>query len=91
MFETSCKRLPDVICGKPYTVMGDCVRRKLSAPKERIVMVGDRLNTDIRFGVNNGFHTLLVLSGEATAEQAETSCDRAEAVAESLNEIAEYL
>ncbi len=91
LFETSSKRLPDVICGKPYTVMGDCVRRKLYAHKERIVMVGDRLNTDIRFGVNNGFRTLLVLSGEATAEQAETSCDRAEAVAESLNEIAEYL
>ncbi|MFR6056777.1 MAG: HAD hydrolase-like protein [Eubacteriales bacterium] len=70
-----------MICGKPAIVI-HCVQ--LSAPKERIVMVGDRLNTDIRFGVNA--FTLFL-----SAEQAETSCDRAEAVAESLNEIAEYL
>jgi ribonucleotide monophosphatase NagD (HAD superfamily) len=36
-------------------------------------MVGDRLMTDMRFAVNNGFKSVLVLSGEATAEDAAAS------------------
>ena len=34
-------------------------------------MVGDRLDTDIRFGVDNGMRTVLVLSGVTTREQLE--------------------
>ena len=31
-------------------------------------MVGDRLSTDMQFAVNNGFVSVLVLSGETTIE-----------------------
>ena len=34
-------------------------------------MVGDRLDTDIRFGADNGMRTVLVLSGVTTREQLE--------------------
>lgn len=91
LFQCSSGRLPDVICGKPFQVMGDCIRRALHADSSKIAMVGDRLHTDIRFGVNNCFHTVLVLSGETTAELAKTSFDRAEIVLESLNDIVNYL
>ena len=71
--------------------MGDCILRKFSLARNKIVMVGDRLHTDIRFGVNNGFHTLLVMSGETTREIMATSSDHAECVLDSLNDIVKYL
>lgn len=91
LLKTSSGRSPDVICGKPYSVMGDCIRRKLGVDGKKVAMVGDRLHTDIRFGANCGFHTLLVMSGETTAEIRDRSPDRAEAELPSLNEITKYL
>lgn len=91
LFKCSSGRYPDVICGKPYTVMGDCIKRRLCLPPENICMVGDRPHTDIRFANNNGFRSILVLSGETDAAHAAAAPDKAEAVAESLNEIAALL
>jgi HAD superfamily hydrolase (TIGR01450 family) len=91
LLKVSSGKSPDLICGKPYTTMGDCIKRKLKVESDQVVMVGDRLHTDIRFGVNNGFHTILVMSGETTEEIRKTSPDHAEAVLPSLNEITEYL
>lgn len=91
LLEVSSGKKPDLICGKPFTVMGDCISRKLNVPKNKICMVGDRLHTDIRFGVNNGFHTILVLSGETTKEIMKTSPDKPECVLDSLNDAIKYL
>ncbi|MBO5782782.1 MAG: HAD-IIA family hydrolase [Clostridia bacterium] len=91
LLKVSSGKAPDVICGKPYTTMGDCIQRKLGVKGNQITMVGDRLHTDIRFGVNNGFHTVLVLSGESTEQTLKNSPDTPEAVLPSLNEITEYL
>lgn len=67
LLECSCGRAPSVICGKPYSPMAEIINDIVAVPRERIVMVGDRLYTDILFGVNNGYQSLLVLSGETTA------------------------
>jgi len=91
LLKVSSGKEPNVICGKPYTAMGDCIKRKLSLSGEQICMVGDRLHTDIRFGVNNGFNSLLVLSGETTADMLKTSPDVPSAVLPSLNDIVKYL
>ncbi len=93
LLKCSSGREPDVICGKPYTVMGECLTRLLGVPAESVAMVGDRPYTDIRFGNNNGFGTLLVLSGECCAEQvaALPASDTPAAVAESLNAVKAYL
>lgn len=64
LFESSCGRAPGVICGKPYSPMAEIINTLVDAPKERIVMAGDRLYTDILFALNNGYQSLLVLSGE---------------------------
>lgn len=89
----SSGRLPDVVCGKPDTVMGRFLLARLGARAEEIAMVGDRPYTDMRFGNNNGFYTLLVLSGEAKAEDvpALPAGDKPFAVIGSLNDIVPYL
>lgn len=93
LFRTSSGRMPDVICGKPYTVMGDGILRYTGARAEEVTMVGDRLNTDIQFGNNNGFHTLLVFSGETDRKKLEEAPQEQipSAAAESLNDVVPYL
>lgn len=34
----------------------------------KCIIIGDRLDTDIRFGVDNGMHSALVLTGVTTAD-----------------------
>lgn len=93
LLERSSGRRPDLICGKPFTVMGDYVAKVTGTEKAFVTMVGDRPHTDIRFGNNNGFHTLLVLSGETGAEKAATltGADKPEVIADSLNDISPLL
>lgn len=91
LLECSSGRIPDIICGKPYEVMGQALSELLNVPKERIAMVGDRLHTDIRFANNNGFAAVLVLSGETDADMVPSSSDRPDVVLDSLNDLAAYL
>ena len=87
LFERSSGRRPDVVCGKPYTVMGECIARKYRVPAARTCMVGDRMHTDIRFGNANGMRTLLVLSGETTQESMAAFPDVPDLVLPSLAQI----
>lgn len=91
LLKTSSGRTPDLICGKPYATMGDCLRRRLGVAANEVTMVGDRLHTDIRFGVNCGFHTILVMSGETTEKIRAASPDKAEACLPSLNDVVPFL
>lgn len=50
--------------GKPSQAMMDAIDGKFQLDRERTCMVGDRLNTDIKFGVEGGLGgTLAVLTG----------------------------
>lgn len=68
LIEASVERTPDVICGKPYAPMAESIQRHFSISADKIAMIGDRLYTDIRFGNDNGFLSILVMSGETTEE-----------------------
>ena len=91
LFETSTGRLPEVICGKPEKNMGELIQKRFGFKNDEIIMVGDRLYTDIKFGINCGFNTLVVLSGESTIEDYKNSGLNATLVLNSLNDIVEYL
>lgn len=73
LIEASSGRRPDFICGKPYPVMAKALKAAADFKADEAVVVGDRLYTDMQFAANNGFCSVLVLSGEADKESLEKS------------------
>ena len=67
--------------------MAETVRERFGLDPAEIAMVGDRLTTDIPFGLENGFFTVLVLTGESDRAMLEASGLRPHAVLNSLNEL----
>lgn len=57
-----------VSCGKPSQHMLDAIVDVNKLDRARCVMVGDRLNTDMKFGNEGGLTTLLVLTGIETED-----------------------
>jgi len=53
-----------LVIGKPNRYIVEAVLAKYDLRKEEVVIVGDRLYTDIRTGTDNGMDSILVLSGE---------------------------
>ncbi|XBW38678.1 hypothetical protein QEN19_004266 [Hanseniaspora menglaensis] len=70
LLTTSSGREEPPNCGKPSQLMLDAVFKAYpDLKRERCCMVGDRLNTDIKFGIDGGLGgQLLVLSGVEKAE-----------------------
>ncbi|EMP33128.1 SH3 domain-binding protein 1 [Chelonia mydas] len=60
-----------MVVGKPNTYMFDCIVERFHVDPSRILMVGDRLETDILFGKNCGLATVLTLTGVSRLEEAQ--------------------
>src|SRR5512143_2128658 len=54
--------------GKPNPLMMRTALRFLNEHSENAIMVGDRMDTDVRVGIESGLETILVLSGVTTRE-----------------------
>ncbi len=54
--------------GKPNPLMMRTALRFLGEHSENTIMVGDRMDTDVRVGTESGLETILVLSGVTTRE-----------------------
>lgn len=87
MIEATTGRRPDIVMGKPEHAAGDGVKKRFGLEADKIAMVGDRLYTDIAFGVNNGFVSVLVYSGETTPKMYADSDIEADYVLNSVKEI----
>ena len=61
----STQREP-ITVGKPAEFMLENIATQFGLSRDRICMVGDRLDTDVLFGKNGGLTTCLVLSGVTT-------------------------
>jgi len=64
-----CTGKEPILVGKPSPLLIDYITEKHRIDRSRICMVGDRLDTDIVFGLNNGLQTVLTLSGVTTEQQ----------------------
>lgn len=64
-------RKPDLLAGKPSTLIMQVALAQLGLPPARCLMVGDRLETDIFMGQQAGMVTAVVLTGVATRADAQ--------------------
>ena len=86
MIYNATKKRPIVI-GKPSPLMPQLAMEKLGVAKEETCVVGDRIYTDVKSGLNAGITGILVLSGETTREILEASEDKPHLVLEDASEI----
>lgn len=77
--------------GKPFKETVDMVLSMTGAEREHVTFVGDRLYTDVKTGVANGAHGILVLSGETKLEDVAVSDTIPDAIFTGLNEMGEWL
>lgn len=86
LVETSTGRAPDVIVGKPNPPIIEALLEKTGFSVDELVMVGDRLYTDIAMG-ETGITTVLVLSGEAKPEDIPNAPHQPDFVVQDLGEL----
>ena len=67
MISAAVDRVPYYV-GKPNKEIAEMCMRQVNARPEEVVVVGDRLYTDIACGINAGVETAVVFTGEAKAE-----------------------
>ena len=84
--KASTGREPDVIIGKPYLPILQAISEKWKTDLSKMVMVGDRLYTDIAMG-KEGIKTILVLSGETKMDDLEKSSYQPDLVISSVEEL----
>lgn len=85
-----CTGQEPTLVGKPSPLMIDYMEEKFGLDRSRICMVGDRLDTDILFGNDNGLKSCLTLSG-VTSEEKLLSKENAVVPDYYVDSIADYL
>ena len=73
--------------GKPNPLMMRSALNAIDAHSETTAMVGDRMDTDVISGLEAGMHTVLVLTGSTTREQAERFPYRPSRIVDSIADL----
>lgn len=79
------------IAGKPSELMVEAALNRLKVKPEECLLVGDRLETDIRMGNNSGIRTALVLSGVSSREDLKESSIKPTYVLKDLSQLPEKM
>ena len=89
IFNATGKR--PVVIGKPSPLMPELAMARHGYTKEETAVVGDRIYTDVKSGLNAGITGILVLSGETTPEILVKSEDKPHLVLENASAIIKAL
>ncbi len=73
--------------GKPNPLMMRSALNAIDAHSETTAMVGDRMDTDVVSGLEAGMHTVLVLTGSTSRDQAEAFPYRPSRIVESIADL----
>jgi 4-nitrophenyl phosphatase len=84
-------RDPDAIPGKPSETILELVRERLAVDPSELLVVGDRLDTDIELGERAGATTALVTTGVTDREEIAASDHDPDYVLDSLAELGDVL
>ena len=76
-----------VVIGKPSPLMAQLAMEKMGIGKAQTCVVGDRIYTDVKSGLNAGVTGILVMSGETTPEILAQSSEKPHLVLEDAGEI----
>lgn len=76
-----------LVIGKPEVAMFEVAVGRLGVEPGQVVMIGDRLETDILGAQRAGLKTILVLSGVVSAQEARASEIQADAVFEDVADL----
>jgi len=90
LIEASTGKVPKVV-GKPNRKMIEAIQLKYGLDKEDMIMVGDRLYTDIKMGEVAGIATTLVYSGETKEKDYKESETKADYVFNSVKDMIKLL
>ena len=85
IFNATGKR--PIVIGKPSPLMPQLAMSHTGFSREETAVVGDRIYTDVKSGLNAGITGILVLSGETTREILEASDVKPHLVLEDASEI----
>ncbi len=84
-------REPDLVVGKPNRLIVDAAAVKMNLQVNQLVMIGDRLYTDIALGKSSGIVTVLVLSGETKVGDLQDSPFQPDYTFQNLAGVADWL
>ena len=90
MIRTATGRTP-VVIGKPEPLMPRMAMERWGVTPDETAVVGDRIYTDVKSGLNAGCAGVLVMSGETTPEILAASPDKPDLVLRDAGEILEYI
>jgi len=85
IFNATGKR--PVVIGKPGPLMPELAMKRNGYTKEETAVVGDRIYTDVKSGLNAGITGILVMSGETTQKILDASENKPHLVLEDAGEI----
>lgn len=85
IFNATGKR--PVVIGKPSALMPVLAMEKMGVTKEQTCVIGDRIYTDVKSGLNAGVTSILVMSGETTQKILDESPDKPHLVLPDAGEI----
>ena len=89
IFNATGKR--PLVIGKPEPLMPQLAMERWGIAPEQTAVIGDRIYTDVKSGLNAGCVAVLVLSGESTLQTLAESQDKPHLVLESAQEILDVL
>ncbi|KAI5289300.1 hypothetical protein KEM55_006741 [Ascosphaera atra] len=85
---TMLKGQQPISLGKPSQAMMDAIEGKFKLDRARTVMVGDRMDTDIKFGIEGGLGgTLAVLTGVSSEEEVLSSASKPKYYVNTLSDL----
>ena len=83
-------RKVELLAGKPSNLIVQVALDTLGLPAEQVMMVGDRLETDILMGQQAGMVTAVTLTGVSKREDVTKMASPPDFIIENLGEVARY-